>query len=50
MMLALRNGADYRRKEFPAMVAIASAGWAVNHFSSLGFPYVQLLRGTAPKT
>lgn len=32
--LALRNQAKITRKEFPAMVAIAIAGWATNHFSS----------------
>lgn len=32
--LALRNQAKITRKEFPAMVGIAIAGWATNHFSS----------------
>ncbi|CAO1625358.1 unnamed protein product [Jaminaea pallidilutea] len=32
--LSLRNQAKVNRKEFPAMVLIACAGWATNHFAS----------------
>lgn len=32
--LSLRNQAKVNRKEFPAMVIIACAGWACNHFAS----------------
>lgn len=32
--LSLRNQAKINRKEFPAMVLIACAGWACNHFAS----------------
>ncbi|CAO1617635.1 unnamed protein product [Sympodiomycopsis kandeliae] len=32
--LSLRNQAKINRKEFPAMVIIACAGWACNHFAA----------------
>ncbi|CEH14937.1 PHEROMONE-REGULATED MEMBRANE PROTEIN 10 [Ceraceosorus bombacis] len=32
--LSMRNQVKVNRKEFPVMVLIACAGWAVNHFSS----------------
>lgn len=32
--LSLRNQAKVNRKEFPAMVVIACAGWACNHFAA----------------
>ncbi|CAO1630014.1 unnamed protein product [Parajaminaea phylloscopi] len=32
--LALRNQAKVNRKEFPAMVLIACAGWACNHYAA----------------
>ncbi|KAE8268871.1 hypothetical protein A4X09_0g3470 [Tilletia walkeri] len=33
-VLSLRNQAKVTRKEFPAMVLIACAGWACNHYAS----------------
>ncbi|KAK0536229.1 pheromone-regulated protein prm10 [Tilletia horrida] len=34
MVLSLRNQAKMTRKEYPAMVLFACAGWACNHFAS----------------
>ncbi|KIY62581.1 DUF1212-domain-containing protein [Cylindrobasidium torrendii FP15055 ss-10] len=35
--LSLRNFARWNKKELPLLIAIASVGWTVNHFTSLEF-------------
>ncbi|KAI5474725.1 DUF1212 family protein [Pseudohyphozyma bogoriensis] len=37
LLLALRNGQPFYRKELPIMIIIGSAGFCANHFSGLAF-------------